>query len=142
MYICSKFSIGFPCERYAMIAKNSIEVDPAYSDTKTKKTTIQRYIHVRSGDQQFVDEGIQTIQSVPPVIGGDIKMEEQVNTMNNAGEEEGKLEDKNNSAKPAPAYMDVRFTCDEDEAGSVRTAISSFVANMTLISQTMQMFGN
>jgi hypothetical protein len=71
---------------------NSIGVDPAYSDTKNKKTTITRTMKVRVSD--------------------DI------------------------------AYLDVEFTSDEEEVNSMRTCISSFVANLSLVCETMQAFGN
>ena len=41
-----------------------------------------------------------------------------------------------------PAYIDLEFTCNEDEVGSMRTCITSFVANMSLVCDTMKEFGN
>ena len=38
--------------------------------------------------------------------------------------------------------MDVTFTADEDEAGGLRTAITSFVTNMTMVCSTLKEFGN
>ena len=87
-------SIAFPSYDYAQAAKNSIEVDPPFSDTKTKKSTIKREMTLRS------IEGC-TITAI-----------------------------------------DVVFTCSEDELNSMRTCISSFVANMSLVSETMKEFGN
>lgn len=72
---------------------NSIEVDPPFTDTKTKKTTITRDMKVRLA--------------------------------------EGGL-----------AYLDVEFASDEEEVNSLRTCISSFVANLTLVCDTMREFGN
>lgn len=72
---------------------NSIGVDPAFSDTKTKKTTIVR----------------------------DMKI---IETMNGV------------------ANLEVKFSCNEDEVNSMRTCISSFVSNMSLICDTIKEFGN
>ena len=71
---------------------NSIAVDPPFSETKTKKTTIQREMKVRKDNEI--------------------------------------------------AYLDVLFTSSDEEAGSLRTAITSFVTNLTLVCETMRAFGN
>lgn len=89
----SNASIAFPCEKYAHAALNSLAVDPPFTDSKTKKTTITREMKVRQ-----IDGGI--------------------------------------------AYLDVEFESDEDEVNSLRTCISSFVANASLICETMKEFGN
>lgn len=73
---------------------NTIDVDPPYADTKTKKTTIQREMKVRKNEENET------------------------------------------------AYLDVRFTSNDEEAGSLRTAMTSFVTNMTLVCETMRKFGN
>jgi hypothetical protein len=67
-------------------------VDPPFTDTKTKKTSIEREMKVR-----------------------------------NSG---------------AIVYLDVVFRCNEDEVGSMRTCVSSFVANLSLICETIKEFGN
>ena len=36
----------FPCERYAEIAIRAIGVDPAFTDSKTKKTSIRREMYI------------------------------------------------------------------------------------------------
>ena len=77
---------------YAEAARRSIEVDPPFTDTKTKKTSIVREMKVR-----------------------------------NSG---------------AIVYLDVVFRCNEDEVGSMRTCVSSFVANLSLICETIKEFGN
>lgn len=41
-----------------------------------------------------------------------------------------------------PVYVDILFTSEEDEAASLRTAITSFVTNMSLIASTLKEFGN
>ena len=38
--------------------------------------------------------------------------------------------------------LDVTFRSNEDEVGSMRTCVSSFVANMSLVCETIQQFGN
>lgn len=38
--------MAFPSTKYAEAAMNSIGVDPAFSDTKTKKTTITRDMNI------------------------------------------------------------------------------------------------
>ena len=70
----------------------SIEVDPAFTDTKTKKTSIVRDMRVR-----------ETTKIV---------------------------------------FLDVIFRCNEDEVGSMRTCVTSFVANMRLVCETIKEFGN
>ncbi len=40
------------------------------------------------------------------------------------------------------AYLDVEFTSNEDEVGSLRTCITSFVMNMSLVCETIKEFGN
>jgi hypothetical protein len=90
-------SIPFPSAKYAQAALNSIAVDPAFTDTKTKKTSIKREMHVRNH-----------------------------------------LEGESSSL----AYLDVKFNCNEDEVGSMRTCVSSFVANLSLVCETMKEFGN
>ncbi len=40
-------NLAFPSTKYAEAAMNSIGVDPAFSDTKTKKTSIVRDMKVR-----------------------------------------------------------------------------------------------
>ena len=70
----------------------SIEVDPAFTDTKTKKTSIVRDMRVR-----------ETTKIV---------------------------------------FLDVIFRCNEDEVGSMRTCVTSFVANMSLVCETIKEFGN
>lgn len=70
---------------------NSIAVDPPFSDTKNKKTSITRDMVVR--------------------MEGDI------------------------------AYLEVTFQSNEGEANSLRTSVTSFVANMSLISETIKEFG-
>jgi hypothetical protein len=77
---------------YAEAARRSIEVDPPFTDTKTKKTSIVREMKVRSSGAFF--------------------------------------------------YLDVVFRCNEDEVGSLRTCVSSFVANLSLICETIKEFGN
>ena len=42
----------------------------------------------------------------------------------------------------AVTYLDVEFQCNEEEANSLRTCVSSFVANMSLVCDTMREFGN
>ena len=71
---------------------NSIGVDPAFSDTKSKKTSITRNMNI---------------------------------TENNG-----------------LAYLEMKFTCNEDEVNSMRTCISSMIGNMGLICETMKEFGN
>ena len=73
-------------------ARRSIEVDPPFTDTKTKKTSIVREIKVRNSGAFF--------------------------------------------------FLDVVFRCNEDEVGSMRTCVSSFVANLSLICETIKEFGN
>jgi hypothetical protein len=73
---------------------NTIAVDPPFSDSKTKKTTIQREMKVRKNEENDC------------------------------------------------AYLDVLFTSSDEEAGSLRTAITSFVTNLTLVCETMRTFGN
>ena len=68
-------------------------MDPPFTDTKTKKTSIVREMTVR-----------------------------------NTG--------------AAVLYLDVVFRCNEDEVGSMRTCVSSFVANMSLVCDTIKEFGN
>lgn len=70
----------------------AIEVDPPFTDTKTKKTSIVRDMRVR---------------------------------------EHAKI-----------VFLDVAFSCNEDEVGSMRTCVSSFVANMSLVCETIKEFGN
>jgi len=41
-----------------------------------------------------------------------------------------------------PVSVDVIFTSDEDEAGSLRTCITSFVTNLSLVANTLKEFGN
>lgn len=50
-------SLAFPCRKYAEAALNTIAVDPAFTDTKTKKTTITRNMQVRTleGDLVYLD---------------------------------------------------------------------------------------
>ena len=36
----------FPSERYAEIAMRTIGVEPAFSDSKTRKTSIERVMHI------------------------------------------------------------------------------------------------
>jgi len=88
-------TLAFPSTKYAEAAMNSIGVDPAFSDTKTKKTSIVRDMKVIQGDDA---SGI--------------------------------------------VHLDVKFSCNEDEVNSMRTCISSFVNNMSLICETMKEFGN
>ena len=38
--------VPFPCERYAEIAMRTIGVEPAFSDSKTKKSSIEREMHI------------------------------------------------------------------------------------------------
>ncbi len=48
----------FPSVKYAQAALNTIAVDPAFTDTKTKKTTITRNMSVRNiseGDIAYLD---------------------------------------------------------------------------------------
>ena len=71
---------------------NSVGVDPAFSDTKTKKTSITRLMQV--------------------------------------------------SESHGLAYLEMKFSCNEDEVNSMRTCISSTVSNMGLICETMKEFGN
>lgn len=73
-------------------ARRSIEVDPPFTDTKTKKTSIVREMKVRNSGAFF--------------------------------------------------FLDVVFRCNEDEVGSLRTCVSSFVANLSLICETIKEFGN
>jgi hypothetical protein len=40
------------------------------------------------------------------------------------------------------AYLEMKFSCNEDEVNSMRTCISSTVNNMGLICETMKEFGN
>ena len=40
--LISSLQLPFPCENYAEICMRTIGVDPAFSDTKTKKNTISR----------------------------------------------------------------------------------------------------
>ena len=68
----------FPSIPYAEAAMNSISVDPPFSDTKTKKTSIFRDMRVRT-------------------------------------DQNGKV------------YLDVEFRSNEEEVGSMRTCITSFV---------------
>jgi len=79
---------------------NSIGVDPAFSDTKTKKTSIQREMKVESSSSSSTQ------------------------------------------ATSGPANLEVKFTCNEDEVNSMRTCITSFVSNMSLICDTIKEFGN
>ncbi len=65
---------------------NSLDVDPPFADTKTKKTTIKR-------EMQVTEKGDQ-------------------------------------------AYLEVTYKASEDEVGSLRTALTSFVANATMICET------
>jgi hypothetical protein len=67
-------------------------VDPPFTDTKTKKTSIVREMKVRNSGPVF--------------------------------------------------FLDVVFRCNEDEVGSMRTCVSSFVANLSLICETIKEFGN
>lgn len=73
---------------------NSIGVDPAFSDTKTKKTSIKRDMKLRQVENSSI------------------------------------------------TMVDAVFTCNEEEANTMRTCISSFVINMNLICETMKEFGN
>ena len=38
--------VPFPCEKYAETAMKAIGVEPPYMDTKNKKTTITRDMHI------------------------------------------------------------------------------------------------
>lgn len=71
---------------------NSIAVDPPFTDTKTKKTTIKRDMKTRQ--------------------------------------------------EATGTYVDVVFTCNEEEVASMRTCITSFVTNMSLVCETLKEFGN
>lgn len=71
---------------------NSIAVDPPFTDTKTKKTSIKR----------------------------DMKTRQEATGI----------------------YIDVVFTCNEEEVASMRTCITSFVTNMSLVCETLKEFGN
>lgn len=73
---------------------NSIAVDPPFTDSKTKKTSIVRDMSVRD------------------------------------------------DAESGLVYLDVVFSANEDEVNSLRTCISSFVANLSLVCETMKEFGN
>ena len=86
-------SIAFPSQKYAEAAMNSIGVDPAFSDTKSKKTSITRDMAIRQTENGVV-------------------------------------------------YLDIIFSANEEEVNSLRTCISSFVANLSLICETMKEFGN
>ena len=72
---------------------NSIAVDPAFTDTKNKKTSIVRNMALRQSESSIT-------------------------------------------------YLDVEFHCNEGEVGSMRTCVSSFVANLSLVCETMKEFGN
>ncbi len=85
----------FPSMQYAEAAKNSIEVDPPFSETKTKKTSIQRIIDLEK------------------VEGSDLM-----------------------------CRMVITFSSKEEEVSSLRTCVSAFVNNLTLICETMEVFGN
>jgi hypothetical protein len=85
----------FPSMQYAEAAKNSIEVDPPFQDTKNKKTSIQRVIDL------------------------------------------AKVEGSDHMCR-----MEITFSSKEDEANSLRTCVSAFVNNLTLICETMEVFGN
>jgi hypothetical protein len=39
-------------------------------------------------------------------------------------------------------HLDLTFSCNDDEVNNLRTCVSSFVANMSLICETMKEFGN
>ena len=46
LYIYSVIQVPFPSERYAEIAMRTIGVEPAFSDSKTRKTSIERAMHI------------------------------------------------------------------------------------------------
>lgn len=81
-------SVAFPSKDYANAAIRAIEVDPPFSETKSKKTTIQRRMTMRSNE----------LSSASPLI-----------------------------------YIDIDFTSNEDEASNLRTAISGFINNLSLV---------
>ncbi|CDW77844.1 UNKNOWN [Stylonychia lemnae] len=91
-----EMTVPFPSFEYAKVAIGSIEVDPAFTDTKSKKTTIERQMSIRHIDDQNLN---------------------------------------------MPVYVDILFTSEEDEAASLRTAITSFVTNMSLVASTLKDFG-
>ncbi len=39
-------------------------------------------------------------------------------------------------------YMDVTFTSSDDESSSLRTAITTFVTNLSMVCETLKEFGN
>jgi len=88
-------SVAFPSYAYAEAAMNSIAVDPAFTETKTRKTTIKREMTLRNLDV--------------------------TNSM---------------------TYLDVQFSSIEEEVSSLRTCVSSFTQNLTLVCDTMKHFGN
>lgn len=86
--------LNFPTRSYAEAAMNTIQVDPPFSETKTKKASINREMRVVDDDST----GLSTLE--------------------------------------------VQFSCDESEVGFLRTAVSSFITNMSLVCNTMKEFGN
>lgn len=72
----------------------AIGVDPAFSDSKTKKTSIVRNMSVRDDEKNGL------------------------------------------------VFLDIVFSANEEEANSLRTCVSSFVANLSLVCETMKEFGN
>jgi hypothetical protein len=85
--------LTFPCLPYAEAALNSLQVDPPFQDTKTKKSSILRSMNIKSLEGEWVN-------------------------------------------------LEIEFSSNEEEASSLRTCISSFVTNMTMICETMRVFGN
>ena len=51
--------VPFPCERYAEIAMRTIGVEPAFSDTKTKRSSIERAMHI-----DVLENGVCSISKV------------------------------------------------------------------------------
>ena len=47
MSIVMNMSVAFPSYAYAEVAMNAIAVDPPFSDSKTKKTSIKREMNLR-----------------------------------------------------------------------------------------------
>lgn len=39
-------------------------------------------------------------------------------------------------------HLDIEFQCNEDEVSSMRTCITSFVNNISLVCETIKEFGN
>ena len=74
-------------------------VDPAYTDTATRKTTIDRHMWI----EELADDKV--------------------------------------------VYLNVLFSCEPDansgtEVGSLRTAVSSFTTNLSMVVETMKTFPN